>query len=311
MQTGIQAVDFGRQGVDPEGFARDLGGSFERYGFAVVSGHGLPQGAIDRCLACFRDFFDLPVDAKLRYHVPGSAGARGYTPFGIETAKGAEHHDLKEFWHVGRELPPGHRYRRYMPGNLWIDEIPGFRDATLGLWEAFDALGRQLLRTIAVHLGLDESFFEDKVGEGNSVLRVIHYPPVAPGSTGQRAGAHEDINVITLLLGAEEAGLQVLDRDGRWLDVNPEPGSLVCNVGDMLQRLTNHVLPSTTHRVVNPSAERASFPRFSLPFFLHFNPDFEIRTLPGCAGPARPDRYPEPITADAYLQERLRQIRLA
>jgi isopenicillin N synthase-like dioxygenase len=134
MQTGIQAVDFGRQGVDPEGFARDLGGSFERYGFAVVSGHGLPQGAIDRCLACFRDFFDLPVDAKLRYHVPGSAGARGYTPFGIETAKGAEHHDLKEFWHVGRELPPGHRYRRYMPGNLWIDEIPGFRDATLGLW---------------------------------------------------------------------------------------------------------------------------------------------------------------------------------
>jgi len=311
MQTGIQAVDLGRQASDPEGFARDLGASFERYGFAVVSGHGLPQLAIDGCLDRFREFFAWPVEAKLRYHVPGAAGARGYTPFGVETAKGAAHHDLKEFWHVGRELPPGHRYRRYMPDNLWVDAIPGFRSATLGLWEAFDALGRRLLAAIALHLGLDEGYFDDKVGEGNSVLRVIHYPPVAAGGTGQRAGAHEDINVITLLLGAEEAGLQLLDRDGRWLDVSPEPGTLVCNVGDMLQRLTNHVLPSTTHRVVNPTAERAAFPRFSLPFFLHFNPDFEIRTLPGCAGPARPDRYPEPITADAYLQERLREIKLA
>jgi len=261
MQMGIRAVDLGRQGVDPEGLAAELGASFERYGFAVVAGHGLPQDAIDRCLACFREFFAWSVEAKLRYHVPGAAGARGYTPFGVETAKGATHHDLKEFWHVGRELPPGHRYRRYMPDNLWVAGIPGFREATLRLWDAFDALGKRLLGAIALHLGLDERYFDDKVGEGNSVLRVIHYPPVAAGSTGQRAGAHEDINVITLLLGAEEAGLQLLDRDGRWLDVNPGPGTLVCNVGDMLQRLTNQVLPSTTHRVVNPSAARASVRR--------------------------------------------------
>ena len=152
--------------------------------------------------------------------------------------------------------------------------------------------------------------FDDKVGEGNSVLRVIHYPPLAPGTGGVRAGAHEDINVITLLLGAEEGGLELLDRGGRWLPVNPPPGTLVCNVGDMLQRLTNHVLPSTTHRVVNPTGERARRPRYSMPFFLHFNSDFPIATLPGCVTPGRPNRYPQPILADDYLRERLREIKL-
>ena len=310
MKQGIQAVDFARWPTDPAGFAGDLGASFERYGFAVVRNHGLPQPLIDRCLADFRRFFALPADAKMHYHVPGSGGARGYTPFGVEAAKGATEHDLKEFWHVGRELPPGHRFRGTMPDNLWIEGIDGFRDSTLGLWEAFDAMGRELLSAIATYLGLPPRWFDDKVGEGNSVLRVIHYPPVAQGARGIRAGAHEDINVITLLLGAEEAGLQVLDRDGQWLGINPPAGSLVCNIGDMLQRLTNHRLPSTTHRVMNPPPERAGRARYSLPFFLHFNPDFEIRSLPSCVGPGRPDRYPEPITADAYLQQRLREIRL-
>jgi isopenicillin N synthase-like dioxygenase len=310
MTQGIAAVDFARWPADPAGFARDLGASFERYGFAVVAGHGLPQALIDRCLADFQAFFAWPVADKMRYHVAGTGGARGYTPFGVETAKGATEHDLKEFWHVGRELPPGHRYRRFMPDNLWIDGIPGFRESTLALWDAFDALGRELLAAIARHLGLPRRWFDDKVAEGNSVLRVIHYPPVARGAGGVRAAAHEDINAITLLLGAEEAGLQVLDRDGRWLDINPAPGTLVCNIGDMLQRLTNDVLPSTTHRVVNPAEDRAGRPRYSMPFFLHFNPDFEIRSLPACVGPGRPDRYPVPITADEYLRQRLREIRL-
>lgn len=310
MTQGIDAVDFRRWSSDPAGFAHDLGASFERFGFAVVAHHGLSQALIDRCLGDFKGFFAWPVEAKMRYHVPGSGGARGYTPFGVEAAKGAAMHDLKEFWHVGRELPAGHRYRRYMPDNLWIDGIEGFRDTTLALWEAFDAMGRELLSAIALHLGLPPRWFDDKVSEGNSVLRVIHYPPVADGGGAIRAGAHEDINAITLLLGAEEAGLQVLDRDGRWLDINPAPGTLVCNIGDMLQRLTNHVLPSTTHRVVNPAQERADHPRYSMPFFLHFNPDFEIRSLPACVGPDRPDRYPDPITADEYLRQRLREIRL-
>jgi len=310
MKQGIEAVDFARWAPDPSGFAHDLGSSFERYGFAVVSHHGLPQPLIDRCLEDFRRFFARPVGEKMRYHVPGSGGARGYTPFGVEAAKGAVYHDLKEFWHVGRELAAGHPYRRYMPDNLWIDGLDGFRDATLQLWDAFDAMGRELLSAIAIHLGLPSRWFDDKVDEGNSVLRVIHYPPLEQGAAGIRAGAHEDINVITLLLGAEEAGLQVLDRDGAWIDINPPAGSLVCNIGDMLQRLTNHRLPSTTHRVMNPPPERAGRARYSLPFFLHFNPDFEIRSLPSCVGPGQPDRYPEPITADAYLQQRLREIRL-
>jgi len=310
MSESIEVVDFQAWAADPGAVARDLGASLERYGFAVVANHGLPQPLIDGSLERFREFFAWQIEAKMRYHVPGSGGARGYTPFGVETAKGATHHDLKEFWHVGRELPPAHRYRRFMPDNLWVEEIEAFRSSTLALWNAFDALGRELLAAIALHLKLPARWFDDKVGQGNSVLRVIHYPPVTPGSTGQRAGAHEDINAITLLLGAEEAGLQLLDRDGRWLDLNPGQGTLVCNIGDMLARLTNDVLPSTTHRVVNPAPARAGRSRYSMPFFLHFNPDFEISTLPECVGPGRPDAYPEAITADDFLQQRLREIRL-
>lgn len=310
MSEAIEPVSFGLAKQDPEAFARHFAGSFERYGFAVVGDHELPQPLIDDCLARFRKFFAQGDEAKRRYHVPGIGGARGYTPFGIETAKGATHHDLKEFWQVGRELPPGHRYRSTMPDNVWIEGDADFRRTVLELWHAFDRMGTRLLESIAVYLGLERHWFDDKVGEGNSVLRVIHYPPVAAGSTGVRAGAHEDINVITLLLGAEEGGLELLDRGGRWLPVNPPPGTLVCNVGDMLQRLTNHVLPSTTHRVVNPVGERATRSRYSMPFFLHFNSDFPIATLPSCITPEKPSRYPQAILADDYLRERLREIKL-
>lgn len=308
--TAIPPVSLEAADADFDGFARAIGASYARYGFAVVADHGLPQATIDGCLARCREFFAWPAARKLAWHVPGTGGARGYTPFGVETAKGAAHHDLKEFWHVGRELPPGHPYRRYMPDNLWVTEIDGFRDYAYGAFEAFDALGRRLLRAIARFLRLPDAYFEDKVNLGNSVLRVLHYPPVTAATDGVRSGAHEDINVITLLLGAEEAGLQILDRDGRWLPINPPPGCIVVNVGDMLQRLTNHVLPSTTHRVVNPAPERAAFPRYSMPYFLHFNPDFTIETLPGCVTDDRPNRYPAPITADGYLQQRLKEIRL-
>jgi isopenicillin N synthase-like dioxygenase len=292
-------------------FPARIGAAFERYGFVIVTDHGIPQPLIERFLAMFRQFFALPDGEKRRHHVAGGGGARGYTPFGIETAKGATHHDLKEFWHVGRELPDAHPLRRYMPANVWIENLPGCRDLTLEMFDSFDRMGRRLLQPIARALSLPPDYFEDKVELGNSVLRVIHYPPMPPTPTESvRAGAHEDINVITLLLGAEEPGLQVLTRQGQWLSVNPAPGSLVVNVGDMLQRLTNGALRSTSHRVVNPPRERASHGRFSLPFFLHFNPDFEIRTLPGCIRDSRPDQFPVPITADEYLQERLREIKL-
>lgn len=310
IQTAIAPVSMTGYETGFPVFAGALGASFARYGFAVVADHGLDEAVITAALADAKAFFALPEAVKRACHQPGTGGARGYTPFGVEAARDAAAVDLKEFWHTGRDLPPGHPYRRYMRDNVWPAEVPGFRPHIQALFEAFDVLGRKLLRAVAHYLDLDEAFFEDKVGLGNSVLRLLHYPPVPADAPGVRAGAHEDINVITLLLGAEEAGLQIRDRDGRWLPIEPPPGALVVNIGDMLQRLTNHVLPSTTHRVVNPAPERRGVARYSTPFFLHFEPEYEIHTLPGCVTAENPDRYPEPITADAYLMQRLREIRL-
>lgn len=292
-------------------FAQDISAAYEEYGFVIIENHGIDKGLIDQCLDCFHRFFALPVEEKLRYKIPNGGGARGYTAFGIETAKGARHSDLKEFWHVGRELPAGHPFNEVMAPNIWVDSIPGFRESTLGLYKAFDVLGLRLLSAIARSVKLPANFFDDKVNLGNSVLRVIHYPPMPPEPTPSvRAGAHEDINVITLLLGAEEPGLEVLSRKGEWLPINPAPGTLVCNVGDMLQRLTNRHLRSTTHRVVNPPRERASKARYSLPFFLHFNPDYLIKTLPQYVDAEHPDQFPVPINAQDFLTERLREIKL-
>jgi isopenicillin N synthase-like dioxygenase len=282
-----------------------FGDAFARTGFAVVSDHGIPQSLIDRAMAATKAYFALPDAVKRRHVVPGGGGQRGLTPFGIEAAKGHAHADLKEFWHVGRELPPGHPYAGVMPANLWPEEVPDFHGAVWALYQALDTAGLRMLRAIAVHLGLAPDFFADPVRDGNSILRLLHYPPVPAETAGPiRAGAHEDINVITLLLGAEEAGLQLLDKDGAWRGIDAPPGSLVCNIGDMLQRLTGHRLPSTTHRVVNPAPERMGLARYSTPFFLHFRPDYLISALPG--GP----KQEPPITADDYLKERLREIKL-
>ena len=307
----IEPVSLTLYDRDFEAFSQAMGASFARYGFAVVADHDLEPELVDGAIGRTKAFFALPDETKRAYHIEGGAGQRGYTPFGIEAAKGAAHRDLKEFWHVGRELPPGHPYRQYMPENVWPSEVEGFRSYVSGLFEGLDELGRRILRAIAHYLKIGDSFFDEPVRLGNSILRLLHYPPIAADATGVRAGAHEDINVITLLLGAEEAGLEVLDRDGRWLPINAPPGAVVCNIGDMLQRLTNHVLPSTTHRVVNPPPERRGVSRYSTPFFLHFEPEYEIRTLLQCIDAAHPDRYPQPITAHAYLLERLREIKLA
>lgn len=309
-QDSIEPVSLKQAETDSQGFADALGRSFREYGFAVIKDHSVDRDVIRACLADTKAFFALPEETKRGYHVPGGGGARGYTPFGTEVAKGATQRDLKEFWHRGRDLPEGHPYRRYMAANIHVDEVPGFDASTQALYQALDQMGAILLQAIARHLNLDEDWFASTVDEGNSVLRLLHYPPIEGQPGGVRAGAHEDINVITLLLGAEEAGLQVRTRNGDWLPIQPPEDALVVNVGDMLQRLTNNVLPSTTHRVVNPSAERMAFPRYSTPFFLHFNPDFEIRTLPGCICEDNPDRYPEPISSHDYLQERLREIGL-
>lgn len=301
----IQPIPLSLVDTDLPAAAAAFGDAFARTGFAVVRDHGIPQPLIDRALNATRALFALPEANKAAYVIPGGGGQRGMTAFGVEAAKGADRSDLKEFWHVGRDLPAGHRFGDIMPPNIWPGAVADFHPAVAALFEALDNAGNRVLRAIAVHLGLSADFFADPVRDGNSILRLLHYPPVANAEGGAiRAGAHEDINVITLLLGAEEAGLQLLGKDGEWRDIAAPPGSLVCNIGDMLQRLTGGRLPSTTHRVINPSAERAMFARYSTPFFLHFRPDYLIETIPG-----GPRDWP-PITADAYLQERLREIKL-
>jgi isopenicillin N synthase-like dioxygenase len=307
----IKPVSFTAYDSDFDAFARELGASFERYGFAVIADHDLSPELIKGATEATKAFFALPEAVKMKYKLAGAGGQRGYTPFGIETAKGAEHFDLKEFWHAGRELPAGHPYRASMPDNVWPDEVKDFHKHVGGLYDALDTLGNRILRAIARHLGLADDYFEKTVHLGNSILRLLHYPPVPFDGPNVRAGAHEDINTITLLLGAEEAGLQLKEKNGDWLDVNPPEGSVVCNIGDMLQRLTNHVLPSTTHQVVNPAPERRGVARYSMPFFLHFAPDFDIETLPSTVTAERPNRYPTSITAEDYLNERLREIKLA
>ena len=307
----VPTLSLADQRRDPEAFAAALGGSFERFGFAIVADHGIPADLIARAWTETEKLFALPDAEKRSYFVEGGGGARGYTPFKTEIAKGANAVDLKEFWHVGRELPAGHRFADDMAPNIWPDRPEGFRDVFIDLFAAFDRAGDQLLSAIARHLNLKPDWFDPAVADGNSVLRLLHYPPMSPDAEGVRAGAHEDINLITLLLGAEEAGLELYDRaNDRWLAIKPPEGAMVVNVGDMLQRLTNNVLPSTTHRVVNPPPERRGHSRYSMPFFLHPAPDFLIETLPQTITPENPDRYPTPITAQDYLYERLVEIGL-
>lgn len=292
-------------------FSAEIGSSFRTFGFALVRDHGIDRTLIARAWQLTEAFFALPEEEKRRYHVAGIAGARGYTPFGTEIAKDATAHDLKEFWHVGRDIAADHPLAPTMPANVWPESPEDFRDTFTRLFAEFDRVGAIILSRIAVHLGLPAHWFDPAIADGNSVLRLLHYPPVSESAGDAiRAGAHEDINLITLLLGAEEAGLELLARDGRWLPVSPPEGAMVINIGDMLQRLTNHVLPSTTHRVRNPDHGRAGRSRYSMPFFLHLRSDFPFVTLPQCISADNPDRYPVSITADDYLQERLREIGL-
>jgi len=294
-------------------FTDALGRAWRDTGFVGVRDHGINDDTIERAYDAFRAFFALPAEVKQRYHLAGGGGARGYTGFGVEQAKDHDVPDLKEFWHVGREIDAqDNPAPEILVPNLWPKEVPGFRAAALELYTALDDLGSRILSALALDIGLERDWFADKTQFGNSILRPIHYPPIRDAVPGQvRAARHEDINLITLLIGSREQGLEVLNKHGDWVPVTTLPDTIIVNVGDMLQRLTNHVYTSTTHQVVNPPGDAAARSRYSIPFFLHPNPDFIIETLPQCISDDNPNRYPEPIASDDYLRQRIEEINLA
>jgi isopenicillin N synthase-like dioxygenase len=291
-------------------FVKELAHAFHDIGFVGVINHGVPKQLIDDYYSTAKQFFALPVDIKRKYEVPELAGQRGYTSFGKEHAKQSKVADLKEFFQIGQQVEPNHPRKENYPDNVITSEMPTFSALGWELYQSFQKAGAHLLRAIAIHLNLGENFFDDRIHEGNSILRAIHYPPItSEPNSAIRAEQHEDINLITLLVGASAGGLQLLNKQNIWLDIVPEADEIVVNVGDMLQRLTNNYLKSTTHRVVNPPREEWHKPRLSIPFFMHPVSEMDLTCLDSCVTADNPLHY-EPITAGEYLNERLREIGL-
>jgi isopenicillin N synthase-like dioxygenase len=300
-------------GGDPklkESFVQKLGKAYEEVGFVAVKNHGIPDGLIADLYQYVQEFFSLPSEKKRGYEIPELAGQRGYTSFGKEHAKGSDAPDLKEFFQYGQTVPRNHPLKPEYPDNVSVAEVSGFNDTLYKAYRAFEKSGQSLLQAIALYLGLEEHFFDDKVEEGNSILRAIHYPPITvEPKSAIRAEQHEDINLITLLVGASAGGLEILTKQNEWIPVTSLPEQIVVNVGDMLQRLTNNKLKSTTHRVVNPPRELWHTSRFSIPFFLHPKSAMDLSALANCVDENHPKVF-EDITAGEYLDERLREIGL-
>lgn len=289
-------------------FVADLGHAFNTIGFVAIKNHGLGEPLRVKLYDSVRQFFELPEAQKKKYEFLHLAGQRGYVGKGRETAKGHKAADLKEFYHIGQPDITGN-----MPENIFPEEIPAFKEYTLEVFRTFEQTGKILLQAIAIYLGLPEDYFEDKVANGDSILRALHYFPIEnPESLPEgavRAAAHGDINLITLLMGASAEGLEVLRRDGKWVAITALPDQIVVNVGDMLDRLTNHKLKSTIHRVVNPPVEKMKTSRYSIPFFMHPRADMDLSALESCVTPEEPKLYTD-MTAGQFLDERLRELGL-
>lgn len=291
-------------------FVDKLGSAFHEIGFVGVTNHGVSQQLIDDFYSASKSFFALPTSIKRKYEIAGLAGQRGYTSFGKEHAKQSKVADLKEFFQIGQTIGSNHPEKEKYPDNIAVEETPTFLQLGVSLYQAFEKAGGSLLEAIAIYLGLDKQYFNEHIIEGNSILRAIHYPPITQEpESAIRAEQHEDINLITLLVGASAGGLQLLNMDNEWMPITPEENEIVINVGDMLQRLTNNYLKSTTHRVVNPPREEWHKPRLSIPFFLHPKADMDLSCLESCVTATNPLQY-QAITAGAYLDERLREIGL-
>jgi isopenicillin N synthase-like dioxygenase len=289
-------------------FVADLYHAFTFYGFIILKDHGVPSNLIDDCYRLSEELFSISESAKRNYISDKDGNQRGYTPFGKEHAKNNPVHDLKEFWHVGRTLAAAHRFESEYPKNIWPAEIPEFESKMKALYVALDVVGDQMLQALTSPLQVAPDFFKNMTVDGNSILRLLHYPPLAEGTDPRcvRAAAHEDINLITILVAATTSGLELLDHNGKWLPVETEKNNLIVDAGDMLARLTNDVIPATTHRVVNPK-DGTNTHRYSMPYFLHPNPDAVLTCLPSCRGAG--EKYP-PIRAQDFLMERLREIGL-
>ncbi len=290
-------------------FIEALYTGLREYGFVILKDHGVDTTLFDQGYALLDKVFKLPTETKLSYMNEARDGQRGYTPFGQEHAKDSPVMDLKEFWHVGRYLPKDHSDRSHQPDNIFPKEYPEFGPLFLKLFEQLEEAGTHMLEALTIPLDVPKDFFVKMVTNGSSVLRLLHYPPIPEGTDPRclRSAPHEDINFITILPAATAAGLQLKDRDGKWLDVNAENGTLIVDAGDMLARLTNDVIPSTTHQVIN-TPESSVKSRFSMPFFMHPRPEASLACLQSCRGEAGP-KY-EDILAGDFLHQRLVEIGL-
>lgn len=310
----IPAVNLADFLSDDEGrkqkFVNEIGKAYQEIGFVALKGHFLSDELVERLYTAVRDFFALPVAIKAKYEVEGIGGQRGFTSFGKEHAKGRAEGDLKEFWHFGQYLEKADQSAFGYPGNVVVQEVPGFNEAGKEAYQQLERTGIHVLRALALFLGLEETYFDSKVEKGNSILRAIHYPPITEEPKGAvRAGAHGDINLITLLMGAQGKGLQVQNLEGEWIDAIAEEDELIINVGDMLSRHTNNKLRSTIHQVINPPREMWDSPRFSIPFFMHPISEMDLDCLENCIDATHPKLY-EDITAGDFLNQRLKEIGL-
>ncbi len=291
-------------------FVNEIGKAYEEIGFVALKGHFLDDQLVDELYGEVKKFFDLPVETKQNYEIPGIGGQRGYVGFGKETAKGFKKGDLKEFWHFGQYLEDGSKYAAEYPDNVEVKENPQFNIVGKEAYQMLEKTGIYVLRALSLYLGLDEFYFDKYVAEGNSILRPIHYPPITQEpDNAVRAAAHGDINLITLLMGAQGKGLQVMNHEGEWIDAIAQPDELMINVGDMLSRHTNNKLKSTIHQVVNPPRELWGTSRYSIPFFMHPVSEMPLNALENCVDENHPKLY-EDTTAGEFLYERLVELGL-
>ena len=291
-------------------FISEIGHAYENIGFVALKGHFLDDKLVDKLYAEIKNFFDLPIETKRKYEIPGIGGQRGYVSFGKESAKGKKEGDLKEFWHFGQYVENNPELEAEYPANVIVEELPEFNKVGKETYKMLEKTAKYVLRSLALHLGLSETYFDEYIVNGNSILRPIHYPPIqSEPKNAVRAAAHGDINLITLLMGAQGKGLQVQNHKGEWIDAVAEPDELMINVGDMLSRHSNNKLKSTIHRVTNPPRELWGTSRYSIPFFMHPVSSMKLDVLPQCIDEENPKQF-EDITAGEFLDERLKELGL-